>query len=377
MTNKILIATPILSRKGGIERYVAEITEALHRINCPVEIVTGYQEADYSPAVPVHRIPFLKKPLFLMSLSFCMSLAWKKLPKSNLHVQGASSFRSRFNHAHSVHKAWFLYSLRKLKKGSKAYWLKLFNPVHYTTIALETLQYHPAILNHVIAISESVKKDLMHHYKIPEEKITVIYSGVNVKEFDPVSNQKHRSEIRQQWGVGDDEVVLIFVANEFRRKGLEVVLHALARLSDSKIKLAVVGRDDPSGFQSLAKKLEISEQVMFLGQRSDLGKIYAASDIFVFPTQYEPFGLVITEAMASGLPVITSREAGASELIAEGREGLLLSNPYDVDELVEKIKQLAHPSDRQEMGSKARSKVLLYDWNRAAKELVRLYESDL
>ena len=147
----------------------------------------------------------------------------------------------------------------------------------------------------------------------------MIYNGVDTDRFTP-ANARFRSEIRQRYQIPAAAVVALFVG-EYRRKGLATIVEALGRLGDKRVHLLAVGKGDLLHYQALAASAGISAQATFAGPAQGIEQVFGAADFFVFPTYYEPFGMVITEAMASGLPVITSRSAGAAEMITEGENG--------------------------------------------------------
>ncbi len=373
---KIAYIYPSINRKGGVERYLSElitITKDRHE----VELFTHEVDSEFL-SIAQQKIPCLKRPRFLTQFSFCLFAQRALLKKTERisHTQGASAFRQDIVHAHSVHKAWFLISLQQLPRFSKHWFLKILNPIHHLTIFTETIQYLPGNFKKVIAISHCVKDELKKYYKIPEHKIAVVYSGVNLDYFHPNKRASGRKEIQRSIGrdLQDDELTLIFVANEFKRKGLRIVLDALAKPSLQKVNLLIVGRDSVTLYHDQIAQLGLRGRVFYLGSRRDLDLLYSGSDALVFPTQYEPFGLVITEAMASGIPVITSRLAGAAELIIPDESGILLKDCFDSQELASQIERLRDGALRISLGAAARAKVMAYHWHHAADEIDKVYE---
>jgi UDP-glucose:(heptosyl)LPS alpha-1,3-glucosyltransferase len=229
----------------------------------------------------------------------------------------------------------------------------------------------------VIAISNSVKEDIIKYYKIPEEKIHVIYSGVNLEEFN-LDNRKFRDEIREKHGISPGDILLILVGNPYGRKGLEFVLRALSKIKQKNVKLLVSGKDEPGEFQSLINELGLTGRVVFrVGLYTDINKYFSAADIFVLPSLYETFGLVVIEAMGSGLPVIVSNGEfiGASELIEDGKDGLLLKDPKNFEDIAEKLKFLIENENvRKQMGKEANNKARKYTWGRTADEMLEVLE---
>jgi UDP-glucose:(heptosyl)LPS alpha-1,3-glucosyltransferase len=228
----------------------------------------------------------------------------------------------------------------------------------------------------VVAISQRVKQEVLRNYPfVDAERVHVIYSGVNLQEFHP-KHRKKASAIRKKFTIPQDEKLLLFVGNPFGRKGLESLIRALSILKSEEYVLLVSGNDDPTPYQKLAKGLGIIHRIRWnIGLTYAINQFFAASDIFVLPTRYEPFGLVILEAMASGLPPITSRIAGAAELIEDGKEGLLIENPHDVEEIASKINLLlGDDSLLRRMRKRCRQKAEKYPWSRTAHLMLRVFE---
>jgi len=223
-------------------------------------------------------------------------------------------------------------------------------------------------VRHMIALANCVKNEITDGYGVEPGKITVAYSGTNLGEFQPENRNAYRAEIRDKHGVADDELLLLFVGNPFSRKGLDRVMEALPALGNRKYRLMICGKDDPTPFLDKAKSLGVADHLVWnIGLTSEINKYFAAADVFVFPTRYEPFGLVITEAMASGLPVITSKDAGAAELIEDGKDGLLIEDPEDSRKIAGLIVSLADDASlRQRLGIAARHKVEQYTWDKTA-----------
>ncbi len=228
----------------------------------------------------------------------------------------------------------------------------------------------------VIACSNLVKRELVEHYAVPESDITVIPNGVDIDEFHPRNRNVFREEVRRSSNIGDNELVLLFVGHEFVRKGLGTVIRSIALLKDRMLKLLVCGADHADPFRHLAQSLGVERQVYFLGAQPEVEKYYAASDVFVFPTLHEAFGLVVIEAMASGLPIVVSGTAGAAEdIIEDGKTSLLLSNPQNPEELAAKIQILREDESlRKALGSAARKRVESYTWEASAERVLEVYE---
>ena len=185
----------------------------------------------------------------------------------------------------------------------------------------------------------------------------------------------YSKNIRETFRIPPDSCLLLF-AGAMGRKGLSFLLMSLKLLKEENIFLIIAGRGDIKYYQREAESLGVDNLIRFAGQRGDIHKFYASADIFVLPTLYEPFGMVVTEAMASGLPVVVSRQAGASELITDGEDGVLIDNPSDHEEIARRLIPLIRDNGlRQRMGNKARQKVEKISWDKMAEETMMLYKS--
>ncbi len=231
----------------------------------------------------------------------------------------------------------------------------------------------------IIAMSELVKNEIIKWHGIGAEKIDVVYSGVDTKLFSPKNRRKYRKEIRERFGIGD-EPILLFVGSPFRRKGLNYLVESLFSV-DHDYKLIILGKsfenDNIEKYMKQADSFGAARNIIYPGFSKEVHKYFLAADIFVFPTLYEPFGLVILEAMASGLAVITSSPSycGAAELIKHNHSGLLLQNPRNPEEIAQKINLLLEkPNLRRKLARNARKKAEKYTWKKTAKEFLKVFE---
>ncbi len=359
------------SKKGGIGRCIAELAERYSKRH-DVHVFANWVETPLPKGVRYHHVPAIKSPLFSLTLTYGImsTLALQKHRFDIIHDQWTDCLLQDVYTAQSCHRAYFE------ELGKRENWKTAIDPTHRLILAIEKHAVEKS--KRIIAISRIVKKEILRYYGVPPEKIVVIHSGVNLQEFNPKNRGKYRRDIRKKHGIGQDDIVLLFVGWEFERKGLKQAIGALSKINGKKIKLLVVGKGDEKKYLGIAKELGVEGQVIFAGLTPKVNQYYSVSDIFVFPTLYEPFGLVITEAMASGLPVITSRLAGAAELIADGKDGFLLKDPRNVEELAEKIRTLAENKGlREKMGLAARKTAEKYSWDMVAEKTMGVFKEVL
>jgi UDP-glucose:(heptosyl)LPS alpha-1,3-glucosyltransferase len=248
----------------------------------------------------------------------------------------------------SVHKVWLQVSGRE--RGFTGRLRQRVNLFHPLILAMERNHIGRRKYRRLIALTDQVKQDLMRLYAVPGEDVDILPNGFAPAEFNVGRRRQSRSFVRAQLGYGDGDRVVLFAANELERKGFGPLLRAIASLNDPRIALLAVGRHNARTYAAEIKRLGLSERVRFTGPASDVAAYYAAADVFALPTQYEAWGLVIVEAMACGLPVLTSRVAGAAVAVKEGETGALLDTAHDPAEIAAKLVPLldgAHvPADQ-------------------------------
>lgn len=373
---RIAIVAPLFNRRGGVERYVWNLAHQLSRSH-QVTVVTAQFEGIESANLRWLAVPAVKSIGFLQTLTFAV-MAQVYLHRFRdqfdvVHGHGASCFRQDVVTAHSVHKAWFLTSLKALPVASAKWWLKIFNPLHYVTLLVEGVSLRRGNSKLVVAISTVIRKELERYYRVPSSRMHLIASGIDHQEFYP-ADEAQRQQAREALGIGAGEFVMLFVGNELKRKNLPVIMEAMARLGRSDLVLVVVGRAETGPFVKLAADLGLQDQVRFYGPSGKITDYYRAADSFVFPTLYEAFSLVIAEAMAMGLAIITTAGVGAAdELFSDGINGLLLQNPNDADEVKTKIEMLFNRDFRRTLGAAAHRTSLNYSWEKMADNYLQAY----
>jgi len=375
---RVALVTLNYNKQGGIERCVAELAERLVREH-EVHLFASSLKDVNDPRFIIHKVPVIKRPHTAKVASFFL-LSGHLLKKNSfdiIHAESPTATKVNVIRTHSVHSVAMNLQIKNEKRLSKK--LKMRIATTFLNILIFPYQYDKGKFNKIIAISEGIKRELTDNYGVPAEKIIVTPHGVNLEQFHPRNRKLYRESTREKYNLDEKDTVLLLVGKEFFRKGLEYVIKALALPKREDVKLLVVGEDyDRPNYERLAKKLNLTRNVVFVGHSAEVEAFYAASDVFVFPTMYEPFGLVILEAMASGLPVIISRLAGASDLIEDGINGFLLSDPSDVIFLSKKIEELANdPLTREKMGAGARRIAEGNSWDRVYERIVKTYDEVL
>ncbi|HEY7317825.1 MAG TPA: glycosyltransferase family 4 protein [Candidatus Binatia bacterium] len=238
------------------------------------------------------------------------------------------------------------------------------SPYHQSVLALERWQFQPGNYKRIIAVSAEVKRELLATYPIPEDKISVIYNGVDDKRFHLALRDEFRAPIRRQWHIPSDAPMVLFVGSGFRRKGLDRLLNAWRSPELKDTYLLVVGDDAKRArYQALAEE-RAKGKVIFVGRRHDVESYYGAADLLALPAVQEAFGNVVLEAAATGLPAVVSRAVGAAEIL-EGRltEGIV-SHPEDPREIASKMLSMLARSRDRHLSVEARQLAERYSWSR-------------
>jgi UDP-glucose:(heptosyl)LPS alpha-1,3-glucosyltransferase len=222
------------------------------------------------------------------------------------------------------HREW-LQQRAKYVSPLKCATVKL-NPLHWTLLGLERRTFSPQRTSRIIANSHRGKEEIIQHYHFPAERIEVIHNGVDCERFRPANDLR-----------SGKDVILLFVGTGFERKGLEFCIGALKHLPGN-VRLQIMGKGDVDRYKSIARKHRVDSRVEFLGTQQDIATIYREADLLVHPAIYEPFANVCLEALASGLPVITSRINGASEIIEHRKSGAIIDEPADTVALADAIR---------------------------------------
>ncbi len=229
----------------------------------------------------------------------------------------------------------------------------------------------------IIANSQLSRSGILRHYRFPPERIVVAHNGVDPVRFTPASRSLYRETVRRGLGIGPEDYTVIFVGQGFARKGLGALLAALAALHRRgvQVRLVVVGRGSPRPWRREAARLGIEHRVHMVGHTADPARFYAAADAFALPTFFDPFANATLEAMAAGLPVVTSSQNGAAEVLRTGVDGVVVDGPDDVAGLAEALALLADPVQRRAMGERARQTAERYSWERPLERTLEIYRA--
>jgi UDP-glucose:(heptosyl)LPS alpha-1,3-glucosyltransferase len=260
--------------------------------------------------------------------------------------------------------------LRALKDGFDS-----VNPRIRMHLYIESGQYHASPPPEVVAISRMVREDMREFLQVPEERLHLVYNGVDLERFSPEACEAERAEARAALGLADDETCFLIIAHNFRLKGVRELVEAAARMPAARPwRVVVIGKAGGKPYLELAARLGCAERFLFPGAAADVVPAYGAADVYVQPTWYDPCSLVVLEALASGLPVITTRFNGASELMQDGREGFILESPDQAEHLAHAMERLLDADRRRPMRQAARLAVKDHSLRQNFREMMAVFE---
>ena len=327
---------------GGAERYTSALAGHLidsgHEVHIFAHEWKGKQDRMKSGGIVFHRVPMLKGLSVLEVLSFAVN-SRQMLKRERFDIIQSferTLYQDIYRAGDGCHREWLI-QRRKIDPWYKTM-TNAINPLHLGLLRIEREIFREGSYRAIIANSERGKFEIMTHYGVPPEKIRVIYTPVDRTRFSMDHSPERGKRVRDSLGIPDESRMLLFVGSGFKRKGLTGVIESLPMVGENT-HLIVVGKDRIAPYRSLARKAGKEQYVHFTGPLSSVEDYYSAADLFVFPTIYEPFSNVCLEAIASGLPLVTSRINGASEVVREGKNGYVIENPVDPFEIAGKIEK--------------------------------------
>ncbi|MEA5513218.1 glycosyltransferase family 4 protein [Nodularia sp. UHCC 0506] len=370
---KICIVTHTVQKGDGQGRVNYEVAQEAIRRGYHLTLLASHVALELQKNPQVNWIPISIKGWpteFIRNLIFSSkSTKWLQKHRSEIDivkVNGAiTNAPGSVNAVHFVHNSWMKFTSSKNQPKSQNFVYNLYQWLYTTLNARwEKQAFRKAQI--VVAVSDKVAQDLLE-IGVPPESIEVILNGVNLQEFSPGVSD------RQKWQLPESVPLALFAGDiRLSRKNLDTVLQALVKVPE--LHLAVAGNTEGSPYLQLTKSLGLSQRVHFLGQRSDVPELMKAVDFLVFPSRYEPFGLVVIEAMASGLPVITATSTGAADLVTP-ESGIVLSDSDDPEALTQAMQLLTSDRTlRQQMGKAARLVAEQHSWTNMAQTYLDLFE---
>ena len=371
---RIAFVHPAYRSDGGAERILARMLGALGEHAVHLTVVTRRwdgAEADDNVSIvrcnPFHMGRWWRETSFARAACRTLATLDVDLIQSQTRIPCCHLYRA----GGGVHRVWLRERNRARGwRGPLGQWL---SPYHRHQLAQEARFYRGTCLRMVICNSQMVAEELAQEYGVAPDRLRFVYNGVDGNHFRPGALIGEAARIRPQLGIPADAPVFLFVGSGFERKNLAGAIAALAELRHRDARLLVVGQDKHArGYHRLARRLGVGSRVHLVGRQQDVRPWYGAADALVLPTLYDPFANVVLEAMASGLPVITSFKCGAVDWVRSGENGLLC-DALDTSALARHMETLCEPRTRDRIGAAGRDTVQPFTLTRMADQLIALY----
>ena len=354
---------------GGAERFVQSAIAALSAQGASLTLVTRRWPDGAASAIVLD-------PFYLGSLwrdrgfarAVCAELPKRRfdLVQSHERIACCDVYRA----GDGVHAEWL--AQRARAQSPIARLATGLSPHHRYLLAAERDVFTSPRLKAVICNSEMVRGEIAGRFSTPAGKLVLIRNAVDGARFHPGLRAEFGDAVRQQLGVPREATVFAFVGSGFERKGVAPFLHALARRREPAWAL-IAGKDKHAArYGKLSVRLGIAGRVRFVGGVSDVRPFLAAADAFVLPTLYDPFPNAALEAMAAGLPLVTSTKCGAAEIVREGENGFV-RDALDAGGLAQCLDRL-DPGTARRMGEAAREAVAPLTPQAMGREYLALYE---
>jgi UDP-glucose:(heptosyl)LPS alpha-1,3-glucosyltransferase len=379
-----IVIESIEPRRGGAETSTMQLVQHLARQGCEVHVLTG-SRVPSSPTMTVHPVGRERRSLGVQTTAFMReaALAMRRggfdIIHSMLPIPGCDVYQPRGGTvAESIERNLAIVRSPVMRRVRQL--ATRFNAKRQAQLRQESELFALYPDSVVAAVSQYVVDQLQRHYGLDEDRVRLVFNGVDVAEVSDETRAANRRTLREELGIGPDEFVLLMVAHNFRLKGVGPCIEAVAELTrrgGPAARVLIVGRGDAMPFRRRAERLRIAEQFLFVGPSERVGVYYDASDVLVHPTYYDPCSRVVLEALATGLPAITTRHNGAAEAIEEGACGYVIDSADAVDQLADRIMRLADAGVRRQFGRYGRQLRERVSMARHAEELLLLYDEIL
>lgn len=366
---RVAVVIPKYGLVGGGERFASEITERLAADGEFDIHVLANKWVEGTDQVTFHKVPIFHFPRFLRPLSFAM-YAQRTIDKGGfdlVHSHDRTMSADIFS-VHCVPHALWVRDVRKKRPSG----------FDRAVISVERNMVSSGSSSWFLPVSQLAKGEFVREYGTLPGMWEVMHPGVDVARFADPDREACRAEIRERHGIGKNDFLILFVGMNFEVKGLDTIIRsvALARKSSqaTNIRLLVVGRGDEAKYRKLAREFGMDYAITFAGVRTKgLETYYKAADLFAMLSRFDTFGMVVLEAMASGLPVLVSSGVGAKDLVKDGVNGFVLDDCDDADGAARCLSTLFDRDRCRAMGLSAQRTAASNDWTALSEKMKALY----
>jgi len=368
--------------KGGAESYAVSLASALARNGWAIHLYgltwDGEPPAAFFQKIRVPRLlpSWIKMILFafqhksmVKGKDFDVVLGFGNTIYMNVYqshggVHRFSTSRKVYSENNSV--------LRLLKRM-----LIFLSPKDKVRHWIESAPFRIEPRPRIIAISEMVRDDMVSFYGVDKDAIELVYNGIDTEHYNINLRERLRGPLRESLGLKEEDIAFVFISYDLKKKGIAPLIDAVVQLRRYKVggfKLLVVGEKPHPALSRRISDLGLEETVIFAGPTKSPGEYYANCDVLVLPTFYDACSLVVMEAMACGLPAITTVANGASGIITRGKDGYTISHPPNSNELADVMKAFFSQETLRCMSKEASLTGQRYSLKRNHLEMLRIFD---
>lgn len=309
---------------GGLQRDFLRIAQECVSRGHTVDVYTMKWEGDKEPSLNIHILSVSGMQNHTRAKQFAAEIAketkrvnydaivgFNKMPGLDFYYAADTCFQAK----------------ARLKHGA---WYRL-TPRYRHLMNFERAVFDKNASTHILLIAAAQQAEFSHFYGTSSERVHLLPPGISKNNITSSDALIIRQEMREHFQMGADDFLVLLVGSGFKTKGLDRALEGLASLPrelKNRTRLFVIGQDHAKSFLKQAAKLRISNQVTFLGGRKDVPRFLRAADLLVHPAYNENTGTVLLEAIAAGLPVLTTDVCGYAHYIEEANAGSVLTSPF-------------------------------------------------
>jgi len=368
---RIAVVIPKFGLVGGAENFASELTTRLTADPRYDVHVFANRWSGKAPGITFHRVPIVRFPRSLTTPSFAW-FANRAIAREDfdlVHTHDRIFDADLFTMHGIPHRLW----VRDVRKKR----MSLFD--RSTRWVEEKLVANPRC-RRFLAVSTITKEKFIGEFGVEGNRVLVVPPGTDVERFARRNREGCRDDLRRSLGLNASTRILLFVSMNFEVKGLDYVMRGIAALKHRggpEIPvLLVVGRGNEGQYGRLADELDIGPNVRFSGVtgRENLDALYLGSDFFAMLSRFDTFGMAALDAMAASLPVVLSGNVGAKDLVRDGVNGFVVSDPADAAAVADRFDQLLETGLRQRMGQEAFRTACGQSWDEVARRQIEIYE---
>jgi glycosyltransferase involved in cell wall biosynthesis len=384
---RIAVVSPFLDKRHGTERCVAEQIERLAQDYEIHVYSTSIQDVDFSK-ITYHHIPRLPGPHLVRYIWFFLAnhlrrwwdRRFRGLDHDLVFTPGINCLDADILAVHIVFTEFYRLAHQELalRRNPARMWPWLIHRQlsYHLFMALERGLY--ARDKTLLAVtSHKMEQDLERCFR-RKGRMALVYHGVDLDQMNPARRQSLREKARSDLRLSESAFAILLIGNDWKNKGLHCLTEAVGSLGIPQLCILVVGHDKSFSYPHMLRRSGLENRMTILPIVPQVESYYAAADMYAGPSLEDSFGMPPLEAMACGLPVIVSRQAGVSELVTHGVDGFVLEDPTDSRQLAELIRRIYENADlRRELGARAVATARQYSWQKNADEMKKVFEECL